>query len=153
MKIQVEVLAQCFWPSYPTRFIMCYQYNSTYPCGHTKTRWELCKPAKAANMLRRKDRPCDKIVKKDESPNLEETCGSTCLSTPYKCNKCGSPKQLMWRCSNCKALRNNSVQVYRPCPCPSHLCGESVIDTPLCKKCLDGCTLELNVSRVRFNST
>ncbi|KAI0449847.1 hypothetical protein F5B21DRAFT_29246 [Xylaria acuta] len=121
---------------------MCIQYVSKYPCEHIKARWELCSKAKAANLLRlgKPGSPCDRSAKKDEPPNLQETCGSTCLTRPYRCNKCNSPrKQLAWHCTDCKAIRDNSVRTWGPCECPRHLCGESVIGTSLCKRCVVEC--------------
>ncbi|KAI0441669.1 hypothetical protein F4803DRAFT_410355 [Xylaria telfairii] len=126
---------------------MCICYESAYPCGHKKSRWELCNKAKASSLLRlgKPAPPCDRSAKKEEPANLDETCGSTCLTRPYKCNQCNSPrKQLAWRCTDCKGLRDNTVQVWSPCPCPSHPhpCGESMIGASLCKKCLNECLLK-----------
>ncbi|KAI8950109.1 hypothetical protein F4801DRAFT_362325 [Xylaria longipes] len=124
---------------------MCIQYDSTYPCGHVKSRWELCNRAKAVNLLRlgKPNTPCDRITKKVETADLSDICGSPCLSRPYQCNKCNSPqKQLAWLCVDCKSLRDNNVLVWDACECSRHICSESVLGTSLCKRCLDECMLK-----------
>ncbi|KAI1296424.1 hypothetical protein F5Y03DRAFT_293295 [Xylaria venustula] len=121
---------------------MCFQYISRYPCGHTKSRWELCNKAKAANLLRfgRSETACDNSVKKSEAPDLQDSCGAMCLTRPYKCNKCDSQKkQLAWHCSDCGHLRDETVLMWYPCSCPKHRCSEAVLGTPFCKQCLDRC--------------
>ncbi|KAI0192762.1 hypothetical protein F4808DRAFT_442679 [Astrocystis sublimbata] len=128
---------------------MCVEYSSTYPCGHVKVRHEICGRAKAANMLRfgKPPPPCNNIVKSQEAPDLRENCGSTCLTRPYQCTRCGQQKNVSWFCSNgkCKALRDNHCQVHYPCPCTRHPhggCRESVVGRLFCKNCLDKCAMQ-----------
>lgn len=121
---------------------MCVTWSSKYPCGHTKTRHSPCGKAQAVNFLRCTAKPsfCSTMKKKDELPDLQASCGSMCLTKPYKCNKCDSPqKQLMWRCVDCDALRDNSVAVWAPCQCPKHHCPEAVLEAHFCQKCLGEC--------------
>ncbi|GAW26056.1 hypothetical protein SAMD00023353_2000770 [Rosellinia necatrix] len=126
---------------------MCQQYSSTYPCGHTKTRWELCKKAKAANLLRigKAETPCQASgggggAKKSEPADLNETCGSTCLTKPYKCNKCDSTRaQTAWACADCHGLRDGAVLTWAPCQCPRHACPAKVLGAYFCRGCLDAC--------------
>lgn len=121
---------------------MCVTWYSKYPCGHTKTRRERCGKAQATNFLRCGVKPsyCSTTKKKEETPDLEASCGSTCLAKPYKCSKCDSPrKQLMWRCVDCWALRDSSVPVWAPCQCPKHQCPEAVLEAHFCQMCLGRC--------------
>ncbi|GAW23244.1 hypothetical protein ANO14919_127960 [Xylariales sp. No.14919] len=121
---------------------MCIGYVSVYPCGHTKSRWELCNKVKAANLLRlgQHGGPCSGSTRQNVPPDLEDSCGSTCLTKPYQCNKCGSQKkQLAWRCVDCNALRDPSVLTWNPCQCPKHQCAETVVGASFCEKCLDAC--------------
>ncbi|KAI0111184.1 hypothetical protein GGR51DRAFT_69014 [Nemania sp. FL0031] len=104
---------------------------------------ELCKKAKATKLLRvgKSEHPCENRLRKEEAADLEDACPSTCLTRPYKCNKCGSQrKQLTWRCSDCHGLRANNVLTWNKCQCPKHPCGETLLGAPLCKKCSEGCS-------------
>lgn len=126
---------------------MCIRYTSTYPCRHVKSRYELCNKAKASNLLhigiggKRADKThCEDITNTiKEEANLEETCGSTCLTKPYRCNSCGSAKQLGWRCNACHAVRDASVLTWSACACPKHSCPENVLGKPFCDRCLASC--------------
>ncbi|KAI0867662.1 hypothetical protein GGS24DRAFT_267228 [Hypoxylon argillaceum] len=83
---------------------------------------------------------CASNVERHEPPDLQDGCSSTCLTKPYKCDKCSSfRKQLAWRCVDCNGLRDNSVQTWNNCQCSKHVCNESVLGMPLCKKCSDRC--------------
>ncbi|KAI1818655.1 hypothetical protein GGS20DRAFT_528128 [Poronia punctata] len=119
---------------------MCIRHISTYPCGHTKSHYTICAKAKTTSMLRLGPKQCtDTLVTKREPPNLQETCGSTCLTKPYQCKTCGSEKELTWHCQKCGTLRANSVTVWNVCTCPKHICGEAVLGRPFCKSCREKC--------------
>ncbi|KAI1160853.1 hypothetical protein F5B18DRAFT_489652 [Nemania serpens] len=120
---------------------MCIKLVSTYPCGHAKSRWELCGKARATKLLRLgNSEPCAKTIRKDEAPDLQDSCGSTCLAKPWKCNKCASQrKQLAWRCADCSAVRDNTVSTWSPCECPRHVCHNAILDSHFCGACRDRC--------------
>ncbi|KAI1432514.1 hypothetical protein GGR50DRAFT_706560, partial [Xylaria sp. CBS 124048] len=121
---------------------MCVEYVSTYPCSHTRSRWEYCGKAKTSSLLRlsKPGSPCEDSAVKNEPPNLQDSCGSTCLTRPYKCSQCGSPKkQLCWRCVDCGALRDRAVEMWKPCVCSRHVCSETVIGDIFCESCSERC--------------
>ncbi|KAI1827630.1 hypothetical protein F4861DRAFT_328542 [Xylaria intraflava] len=121
---------------------MCIRYVSTYPCSHTRSRWELCSKAKAGNLLRlgKPGFHCEDSVRKNEAPDLQDSCGSTCLTRPYKCNNCDSEKkQLGWRCVDCNGMWNSSVLTWMPCQCPKHPCPETILGAAFCVACLNAC--------------
>ncbi|KAI0521736.1 hypothetical protein F5B22DRAFT_549260 [Xylaria bambusicola] len=121
---------------------MCIQYVSRYPCGHIKSRWDICNKSKAVNILwpGKHELSCDKSVRMYENPDLQDSCGSTCLTKPYKCNKCGSSrKQLAWRCADCNTLRDSEVQVWEPCRCPKHRCAKAALGASFCNHCMEAC--------------
>ncbi|KAI1177847.1 hypothetical protein F4777DRAFT_166802 [Nemania sp. FL0916] len=120
---------------------MCLQYRMTYPCGHVKSRWELCPKGKAKNLLLfSKTAHCHDSIRKTEAPDLQDGCGGACLTRPWKCNKCTSEKkQTAWHCTDCNSIRDNSVSTWHHCRCPKHACPEITFHPHFCRKCADKC--------------
>ncbi|KAI5924601.1 hypothetical protein F4810DRAFT_131814 [Camillea tinctor] len=125
---------------------MCIDFISTYPCGHIKSRSEYCMKAKASNLLRmgKPDANCNETFIVNVEPDLEDGCGSTCLTKPYKCLRCESPKkQVRWRCSSCESLRDSNSFVWDSCQCPcnNRHCREITLgkSPSLCEKCVANC--------------
>ncbi|KAI1407534.1 hypothetical protein F5Y13DRAFT_174630 [Hypoxylon sp. FL1857] len=123
----------------------CTQYFAIYPCGHKLTTWEYCGKAKAKGLLKLGPPiPCSTRTSVQISPDLEDTCGSTCLTMPFQCSHCGASKQLGWKCSRCKYLRNRYTLAWSTCTCRKHNCLELGLGTfgkALCEQCRTGaCT-------------
>ncbi|OTA98164.1 hypothetical protein M426DRAFT_120580 [Hypoxylon sp. CI-4A] len=117
----------------------CVKYYALYPCGHERITWELCSKAKARRFL--KPGPavaCKSYSTKTIPPDLEETCGSTCLTWPFQCEHCGFAKQVGWRCSRCNYLRGPDTPVWTLCSCKRHVCDHLAVGTQakaLCEAC------------------
>ncbi|KAH9897119.1 hypothetical protein F4778DRAFT_244974 [Xylariomycetidae sp. FL2044] len=133
---------------------MCINIHSTYPCGHTKTRWELCQKAKVLNAVRvgQPNTPCGTIRgTKQEEPDLEDTCGSTCLTRPFQCSQCEhGKKEVGWRCSKCSSMRDSSCLLWDVCRCHNpkqhdSCCGRMALgrgtESAICDPCLQGCVI------------
>ncbi|KAI1505950.1 hypothetical protein F5X99DRAFT_175960 [Biscogniauxia marginata] len=123
---------------------MCVDRISTYPCGHTKVKLVYCRKAKAANLLRvrKPNTHCGYTSTKQVEPDLEDSCGSTCLTKPYECLKCkSSRKQVSWRCADCGSVRDNDSLLWDSCQCPMHDCTELALGKggSICRKCLRDC--------------
>ncbi|KAI0839418.1 hypothetical protein F5Y06DRAFT_22103 [Hypoxylon sp. FL0890] len=120
----------------------CVRYFAIYPCGHKLTTWEYCSKAKAKGLLKRgPPTPCLTHTSEEILPDLEDTCGSTCLTMPFQCTRCGAAKQVGWRCSRCQYLRGPQTQVWSTCTCPKHNCLELALGKRgegLCKPCQSG---------------
>ncbi|KAK8067716.1 hypothetical protein PG996_006828 [Apiospora saccharicola] len=104
---------------------MCQQsIYGPYPCGHIKTTWDYCAPARARSLLR--NNPCQAPSKIDVAPcakplviefpaDLETACPRTCLTKPFRCCKCllqnggDDNKQqnghVGWTCKDCGHVR------------------------------------------------
>ncbi|KAI0376935.1 hypothetical protein F5Y04DRAFT_292277 [Hypomontagnella monticulosa] len=116
----------------------CINSYSIYPCGHEYNTWEYCAKAKARNLLSCGPPTCCPSRKRIMvPPNLEETCGSTCLTRPFQCGHCGAPKQLGWRCARCHYLRGMGTWLWDQCPGCLEL-GPLDPKFGLCGKCKRG---------------
>ncbi|KAI4866516.1 hypothetical protein F4820DRAFT_250418 [Hypoxylon rubiginosum] len=120
----------------------CMRYFAVYPCGHELTTWEYCGVAKAKNLLKRgPPTACASYTDWQVSPDLEDTCGSTCLTKPFQCRHCGADKQVSWRCSRCNILRDPETFIWDLCRCRGHMCTGVGVGKPgaaLCKRCAAG---------------
>ncbi|KAI0391905.1 hypothetical protein F5Y17DRAFT_460404 [Xylariaceae sp. FL0594] len=129
---------------------MCIRRISHYPCGHIKTSFDLCAKARATNLLlpsskNKANTPCDGKHQtiKLEVPDLQDTCGSACLTRPWKCSRCPSTRRnLGWTCSDCGGLRDKNVKTWCACACPAHrpiACPENVLGGGVCAGCRTRC--------------
>ncbi|KAI0894303.1 hypothetical protein F4806DRAFT_119039 [Annulohypoxylon nitens] len=123
----------------------CTLFYAFYPCGHQSSEWAYCSKAKAKNLLKcGHPKACSSYRAVEVEPDLEDTCGSTCLTQPYQCTSCGSPKQVGWKCSRCQAKRTKDSPVWEPCNCPNpdHDCAHFALgkkgNNAVCKPCLTG---------------
>ncbi|KAI6086494.1 hypothetical protein F4821DRAFT_238371 [Hypoxylon rubiginosum] len=132
----------------------CIKYIAIYPCGHELATFECCTIAKAKSLLKRgPPTPCASYSTWKVSPDLQETCGSTCLTKPFQCRHCGADKQVSWRCSQCNILRDPDTPVWDLCACPRLRCSELVLGKPgaaLCGTCETGaCVVKSPADRER----
>lgn len=120
----------------------CIRYYANYPCGHQLSRFEFCIKAKAKNLFKRgKPTPCSTHTSDEILPNLEENCGSVCLTRSFQCTRCGAAKQNGWRCSRCRFLRGPETEVWSTCTCSRHRCLEVALGKygkALCTPCNTG---------------
>ncbi|XXH02196.1 hypothetical protein Hte_008564 [Hypoxylon texense] len=136
----------------------CMRYFAVYPCGHELEIWEYCGIAKAKNLLKRgPPTVCASYADRKVSPDLEDTCGSTCLTKPFLCRICGADKQVSWRCSRCHVLRNPETLIWDICSCPGHRCTELALGksgAAVCNHCEAGlCSIRLPNEKFRPNYT
>ncbi|OTA96788.1 hypothetical protein M434DRAFT_361897 [Hypoxylon sp. CO27-5] len=117
----------------------CVRYDATYPCGHQIFTYEFCNKAKAINLLKPgKPTLCLTYAVEEILPNLEESCGSTCLTRPFQCSSCGAAKQVGWRCSRCPFIRGPDTEVWSTCTCSKHNCYRLAVGKygkALCTRC------------------
>ncbi|KAI1212027.1 uncharacterized protein F4807DRAFT_385746 [Annulohypoxylon truncatum] len=136
----------------------CILYYAFYPCGHQSSEWIYCPIAKAKNLLRRgPPKACDSHTPIEIAPDLEDTCGSTCLTQPYQCTNCGSPKQVGWRCSRCQCKRTKNAPVWEPCVCPNpnHNCPRFALrkrGQALCTPCRSGACISTSPTGPQLKS-
>ncbi|KAI2470715.1 heterokaryon incompatibility protein-domain-containing protein [Annulohypoxylon bovei var. microspora] len=122
----------------------CILYYAFYPCGHQSSKWIYCPKAKAKSFLKcGPQTACDTYTSIETAPDLEDTCGSTCLTQPYQCTRCGASKQVGWRCSRCNHLRSKDSPVWDPCNCPNpnHNCPHLALGKKgqaVCEHCRNG---------------
>ncbi|KAI1765709.1 hypothetical protein GGR53DRAFT_489429 [Hypoxylon sp. FL1150] len=131
-------------PNYPKMSspCSCIKYVAVYPCGHKLAAFECCTIAKTKSLLKRgPPTPCASYSTWEVTPDLQDTCGSTCLTKPFQCRHCGADKQVSWRCSQCHILRDPETLVWDLCACPKQRCNELVLGksgSALCNKCETG---------------
>ncbi|KAI1102451.1 hypothetical protein F4804DRAFT_353701 [Jackrogersella minutella] len=134
----------------------CVLYFAFYPCGHQASTWRYCTKAKVKNFFRRGSRKaCKSYVPREVTPDLEDTCGSTCLAQPYQCTHCGSPKEIGWRCSRCQYFRTSETPVWDSCTCPKHDCYELGVGKKgetMCARCRGGACVPRTARSSRLRS-
>ncbi|KAI1803938.1 hypothetical protein F4811DRAFT_522272 [Daldinia bambusicola] len=122
---------------------MCTESFAIYPCSHKRSTWDYCGKAKTKAILKRGPPvPCDGRMSIQIPPDLEESCGLTCLSRTFQCSSCGVSNQIGWVCSRCKCVRNADTKVFIECECRMHNCFELTYGKPgeaFCDTCQKEC--------------
>ncbi len=129
---------------------MCQDKISLYPCGHSRSVREYCKKAKRNNIIRigQPDTHCGTLGSRIAKPDLEESCGSACLTIPWQCSGCDPEmKQVGWRCKSCGRIRDNTCLLWNLCYCSRDHCSSLVLGNghEICKMCLNNCVSEPRV--------